>query len=85
MMLKEITLPKAVLVGSFIIALAILFRVDAASPIIEEARAEIAGMNYNDLRRDPDFNKAVKYIVGNCTVRGYIKGEKLYNASIACN
>ncbi len=69
-MMIKITILKAILIGSFMIALAILFRIDGAALLVAEAKAEVAGMSYRDLRRDRDFKKAVKYIVENCTVSG---------------
>jgi len=64
----KLTIPKAILIGSFMIALAILFRIDGASLLVAEAKAKVAGMSYSDLRRDRDFKKAVRYIVEDCTV-----------------
>lgn len=38
-----------------------------------EVNADVAGMDYRDLKRDRDFKKAVKSIVENCSVDdGYI-------------
>jgi hypothetical protein len=37
---------------------------------ITPAHAFVAGMNYTDLQRDPDFKKAVKSIVESCTIDG---------------
>ena len=43
--------------------------------IIPELNAEVAGMDYYDLRRDRDFKKAVQYVVsGNC----YIDDNYIY-------
>jgi len=65
--MTKLTTPKAILIGSFMTALAILLRVDAA--IIEEAKAEVAGMGYLDLKSDYDFKKVVRRVVENyCTV-----------------
>jgi hypothetical protein len=36
--------------------------------VVGAAYADVAGMDYRDLRRDRDFKKAVKYIVNNCSV-----------------
>ena len=41
--------------------------------VVAAAYAEVAGMDYRDLRRDRDFSRAVKYIVNNCSV--YIDGD----------
>ena len=35
---------------------------------VEPVQAEVDGMNYQDLRRDRDFRKAVEYIVERCRV-----------------
>ena len=88
----NLTIPRAVLIGSCIIALAILFRLDDRLLFIAEANAEVAGMSHRDLRRDRDFKKAVIYIlennvgsiVENCTVSGYVDGDYLYGTSISC-
>ncbi|MCH9757731.1 MAG: hypothetical protein K0U19_01320 [Proteobacteria bacterium] len=72
---KRFTTPKSILIGSILIALAIIFRVDENVSLVPEAKAEIAGMSYWDLRTDYDFKKAVKYIVENCDV---------YDTEISC-
>lgn len=39
--------------------------------IIDKVKADVAGMNYRELRRDRDFKKAVRYVIsGNCYVDG---------------
>ena len=44
---------------------------NVSNGFISEVAADVAGMNYSDLRRDRDFKKAVKYIVSaNCSIRG---------------
>jgi hypothetical protein len=65
--MRKLTTPKAILIGSLMIASAVLFRVDGA--IIEEANAEVAGMNHKDLRKDKDFKKAVIYLVEKCEIK----------------
>ena len=60
----KMTTPKAILVGSIFITLAILFRVDG-NLFAVEAKAEVAGMNSRDLRNDRDFKRAVESIVAN--------------------
>ena len=82
--MMNLTLPKAILIGSFLIASAILFRVDGGSLVISQANAEVSGMNYRSLRRDRDFKKAVAYLVEECTVSGYVDDEYLYGGSISC-
>ena len=43
--------------------------VDTENLFIKEAKADVAGMNHRELRRDRDFKKAVRYVVeNNCTV-----------------
>ena len=37
--------------------------------IVSVAYAQVAGMDYRELRRDRDFRKAVRYIVEDCQVR----------------
>ena len=41
---------------------------DLINAVTTTARAEVAGMDYSDLKSDYDFKKAVKYIVESCTV-----------------
>ena len=52
--------------------------------LINNVKAEVAGMDYRDLRRDRDFKKAVAYIVEDCSVSGYVDGDYLYSTSISC-
>jgi len=52
--------------------------------LINSVKAEVAGMSYRDLRRDRDFKKAVRYIVEDCSVSGFVDGDYLYSASISC-
>ncbi len=52
--------------------------------LIGIVKAEVAGMDYRDLRRDRDFKKAVAYIVEDCDVSGYVDGDYLYSTSISC-
>jgi len=42
----------------------------AVKVLVPEVRAEVAGMDYYDLRTDYDFKKAVRYIVEDCDVDG---------------
>ena len=47
--------------------------------LVEEAQAEVAGMDYRALRRDRDFKRAVRYIVNGCNISGgYVGVEHLY-------
>ena len=66
--MTKITTPIAVLIGSFIIASAILLRVDITAPIIGTAHADVAGMGYYSLQSDDDFKKAVRHVVENYCV-----------------
>ena len=52
--------------------------------LIDNVKAEVAGMDHRDLRRDRDFKKAVAYIVEDCSVSGYVNGDHLYSTSISC-
>jgi hypothetical protein len=76
---KKLTTPKAILIGSLMIAGTILYTNGFNFSIIPEAKADVGGMDYRDLRRDRDFKKAVKYIVERCSI--YIDGE---DGSISC-
>ena len=69
---KKLTTTKAILIGSFMIAVSIVYTNGFNISIIPEVKAEIAGMDYSDLKSDRDFRKAVQYIVGDS---GYIKSE----------
>ena len=50
------------------------------------ANAEVAGMDYSDLRSDSDFKKAVRRVLeSNCSVDGgYVDGDYLYGMEISC-
>ena len=72
--MKNLTTPKAILIGSGLIAFAILFRIDGIELFVSDVNADVAGMDHRDLRRDRDFKKAVQYIVSNC----YVGGERIY-------
>ena len=52
--------------------------------LINVANADVAGMDYRDLRRDRDFKNAVQYIVENCVVRGIVDSDYLYRGDISC-
>ena len=79
----KLTTPRAILISSLMLVLAILFRPDGI-PYIDSARADVAGMGYYELIADYDFEGAVKYIVQNCDVTGYVDGDYLYSADISC-
>ena len=82
--MTKINTPTAVLLGSILIASAIFFRIDISKPLIGSVYADVAGMDYGDLRRDRDFKKAVQYIVERCEVTGYVDDEYLHSTSISC-
>ena len=79
----KLTTPIAILISSLMLVLAIMFRPDGI-PYVDSAMADVAGMDYRELKRDRDFKKAVKYIVQNCGVTGYVDGDYLYSANISC-
>ena len=56
----------------FILAVFFLgvFARDFSYLIVPSLNADVAGMDYYDLRRDRDFKKAVQYIVEDCDVDG---------------
>ena len=78
----KINTPRAIIIGSFIIALAILFRAERYL-FTAQAKAEVAGMDYYDLKSDYDFKKAVRQIVENCDISGHVEDDYLY-ADISC-
>ena len=63
----KISMSKAILIGSVLIALAIWFRADAHL-FSTEAKADVAGMDAYDLMSDYDFKRAVQSIIENCDV-----------------
>ena len=77
---NKLTTPIAILIGSFMIAVSILYTNGFNFSIIPEVKADVGGMDYRDLRRDRDFKKAVTYTVERyCSV--YVDGE---DGSISC-
>jgi hypothetical protein len=67
--MTKINTPTAILLSSILIASAIFFRIDISKPFIGSVYADVAGMDYRELRRDRDFKKAVRYIVEDCSIR----------------
>ena len=63
----KISMSKAILIGSVLIALAIWFRADAHL-FSTEAKADVAGMDAYDLMSDYDFKRVVQSIIENCDV-----------------
>ena len=82
-MLKELTIAKSILIGSFVISAAIFINAGNIPSLISNAKAEVAGMDHRDLRRDRDFKKAVIYILENCSVNGSVYDGDI-DASISC-
>ena len=81
----EIKLQPALLVILGVMAFGILANAFPTASPIQEAMAEVAGMDYSDLKYDYDFKKAVKSIVNNCSVEGgYTDGGYVYGSSISC-
>jgi hypothetical protein len=81
----EIKLQPALLVILGVMAFGILVIALPSTSPIPEVRAEVAGMDYWDLKSDYDFKKAVKRIVNNCSVEGgYVDGGYIYGSNISC-
>ena len=61
----------SILAGFAMLALAHLFQPVVQELLsVSEARAEVGGLNYSELRGDRDFQRAVRSIVEVCNVRG---------------
>lgn len=58
----KITTPAAILISSLMLVLAIMFRRDGIT-YIDQARADVAGMDRYDLKTDYDFKRAVTDII----------------------
>ena len=65
------------------LALVIVFMSDK-DLIINSVNADVAGMDYYDLRTDYDFKKAVRYIIESCDITGHVDDDYLYSSSISC-
>ena len=52
--------------------------------LVPLAQADVAGMDYYDLKSDYDFKKAVRSIVEDCEGTGYVDGDYLYSLDIEC-
>ena len=72
---NKLTIPIAILIGFFMIAVSILYTNVFNFSIIPEVKSEIAGMDASDLKSDKDFKKAVLSIVrgGDFTTSGLVK------------
>ena len=60
----KLTTPKSILIGFALIALSIA-SIPYSNLIVPKAYADVAGMDYYDLKSDYDFKKAVKQVVEN--------------------
>ena len=60
---NKLTTPKSILIGSFMIAVSILYTNGFNFSIIPKVNAEVAGMDEYDLKNDYDFKDAVESIV----------------------
>jgi len=68
--MTKLTLPKSILIGFALIALSIA-SIPYSNLIVPKAYANVAGMDYYDLKSDYDFKKAVKQVVSaSCRVQG---------------
>tara|TARA_B110000003_G_C16568992_1_gene503542 strand:+ start:296 stop:517 length:222 start_codon:yes stop_codon:yes gene_type:complete len=68
--MTKLTTPKSILIGFALIALSIA-SIPYSNLIVPKAHADVAGMDYLDLRNDNDFKKAVKRVVSlSCRVQG---------------
>ena len=56
---NKLTAPKAILIGSFMIAGTILYTSGFPFSIFPEAKVEVAGKDYKSLVKDRDFYRAV--------------------------
>ena len=72
---NKLTIPIAILIGFFMIAVSILYTNVFNFSIIPEVKSEIAGMDASDLKSDKDFKKAVLSIVrgADFTTSGRVK------------
>lgn len=87
-MLKKITTPVALLIGSVLIASAILLRISFVDLFITEVKAEVDGMNSIELQNDYDFENAVKDIINNDCNVNIVKDfwdESQFKFAIECN
>ena len=68
--MTKLTIPKSILIGFALIALSIA-SIPYSNLIVPKAYADVAGMDYYDLKSDYDFKKAVKSVVSlNCRAQG---------------
>ena len=84
----KITTPVAILIGSILIASAILLKISFFDVFIAKAQAEVDGMDSLELQNDYDFENAVKDIVNNNCSVNIIKDfwdESQFKFAIECN
>ena len=67
---NKLTIPIAILIGFFMIAVSILYTNGFNFSIIPKVNAEVDGMDVNDLENDYDFKYAVERIIEDCEVDG---------------
>jgi len=60
--MTKLTTPKSILIGFALIALSIA-SIPYSNLIVPKAYADVAGMDYYDLKSDYDFKKAVRQVV----------------------
>ena len=66
--MTKLTTPKSILIGFALIALSIA-SIPYSNLIVPKAYADVAGMDYYDLKSDYDFKKAVRRVVSSyCNV-----------------
>ena len=69
-MKNKLTTPQSILIGSFMIAVSILYTNGFNFSIIPKVNAEVDGMDAYDLENDYDFKYAVEEIIEDCEVDG---------------
>ena len=67
---NKLTIPIAILIGFFMIAVSILYTNGFNFSIIPKVNAEVDGMDAYDLENDYDFKNAVEEIIEDCEVDG---------------
>ena len=74
-MINKLTIPIAIIIGFFMIAVSILYTNVFNFSFIPEVKSEVGGMDASDLKSDKDFKKAVLSIVrgADFTTSGQVK------------
>ena len=72
---NKLTIPIAILIGFFMIAVSILYTNVFNFSVFPGVKSEVAGMDISDLKSDKDFKKAVLSIVRSAhfTTSGRVK------------